>query len=110
MEKQLFVNTRIDQTRVIIFKLVKIIKTMNLLQQSLIYFVLIFSIRIIDGKTFLNCELAKALSKVMTTSNDRTYIPHWICLANAESQMNTSKVTDLPNRSRSYGIFQVKLK
>jgi hypothetical protein len=30
-----------------------------------------------------------------------------ICLAQAESQSNTSKTVDMPNKTTNYGIFQV---
>jgi lysozyme len=61
----------------------------------------------IDAKTFLSCELAKEFGK---NGMDRSLIPHWVCLVQAESQGNTSKVVQLPNQSANYGIFQINSK
>lgn len=60
-----------------------------------------------SGKVFTKCELAKELGK---NGISRTFYGHWICLANAESGLNTTKVTKLPNMSSSYGIFQINSK
>lgn len=59
----------------------------------------------VDAKVYLSCELAKEFSK---NEMERHLIPHWICLVQAESQGNTSKITDMPNLTTNYGIFQVK--
>lgn len=59
----------------------------------------------VDAKIYLSCELAKELSR---NDMERHLIPHWICLVQAESQGNTSKLVDMPNRTANYGIFQVK--
>lgn len=60
---------------------------------------------IVDSKTYLSCELAKEFSR---NDMERHLIPHWICLVQAESQGNTSKIVELPNLTANYGIFQVK--
>lgn len=67
--------------------------------------VIALSIATIDGKIFLSCELAKEFGK---SDMERHLIPHWICLVQAESQGNTSKIADMPNLTANYGIFQVK--
>jgi len=59
----------------------------------------------VDSKVYLSCELAKIFGK---SDMERHLIPHWICLVQAESQGNTSKTLDLPNKTANYGIFQVK--
>lgn len=76
----------------------------------LLMVVLILATFLIDGcsaKVFTKCELAKELGK---NGISRTFYGHWICLANAESGLNTTKVTKLPNMSASYGIFQINSK
>lgn len=60
---------------------------------------------LVDAKMYLSCELAKEFSK---NDMERHLIPHWICLVQAESQGNTSKIVDMPNLTTNYGIFQVK--
>lgn len=67
--------------------------------------VIALSIAKIDAKIFLSCELAKELAKY---DMEKHLIPHWICLVQAESQGNTSKIVDMPNLTANYGIFQVK--
>lgn len=59
----------------------------------------------VDARIYLSCELAKELSRY---DMERHLIPHWICLVQAESQGNTSKIVEMPNRSANFGIFQVK--
>jgi C-type lysozyme/alpha-lactalbumin family len=60
---------------------------------------------VVDAKVYLSCELAKEFSR---NEMERHLIPHWICLVQAESQGNTSKIVDMPNLTANYGIFQVK--
>lgn len=60
-----------------------------------------------DAKIFTKCDLAKELGK---NGISRTFFGNWICLANAESGMDTAKVTQLPNLTASYGIFQINSK
>ncbi|XP_055606508.1 lysozyme c-1-like [Uranotaenia lowii] len=61
-----------------------------------------------DAKIFTKCDLAKELGK---NGISRTFYGHWICLANAESGLDTSKVSPrFPNQSASYGIFQINSK
>lgn len=60
---------------------------------------------IVESKVYLSCELAKEFSR---NEMERHLIPHWICLVQAESQGNTSKIVDQPNLTTNYGIFQVK--
>lgn len=60
-----------------------------------------------EAKIFSKCDLAKELGK---NGISRTFYGNWICLANAESGMDTSKVTKLPNLTASYGIFQINSK
>lgn len=67
--------------------------------------VIALSIATLDAKIYLSCELAKELSR---GEMERHLIPHWICLVQAESQGNTSKLVDMPNLTANYGIFQVK--
>lgn len=59
----------------------------------------------VNAKVYLSCELAKEFGK---SDMERHLIPHWICLVQAESQGNTSKVVEMPNLTANYGIFQVK--
>ncbi|XP_055538288.1 lysozyme c-1-like [Wyeomyia smithii] len=61
----------------------------------------------VEAKIFNKCDLAKELGK---NGISRTFYGNWICLANAESGMNTAKVTKLPNLTASYGIFQINSK
>ncbi|XP_055621736.1 lysozyme c-1-like isoform X2 [Toxorhynchites rutilus septentrionalis] len=60
-----------------------------------------------EAKVFSKCDLAKELGK---NGISRTFYGHWICLANAESGMNTTKINKLPNLTSSYGIFQINSK
>lgn len=66
---------------------------------------LLIALSIAESKIYLSCELAKQFAK---NDMERTLIPHWICLVQAESQGNTSKIVELPNLTANYGIFQVK--
>lgn len=65
----------------------------------------LLSVNSVDGKVFLNCELAQQLSK---SHVEKHLVPHFICLAGAASQMNSAKSTPMPNKSMSYGLFQVR--
>lgn len=60
-----------------------------------------------EAKVYSKCDLAKELGK---NGISRTFYGNWICLANAESAMDTTKVTRLPNQTASYGIFQINSK
>lgn len=64
----------------------------------------LLSVNSVEGKVFLNCELAQQLSK---SHVEKHLVPHFICLAGAASQMNSAKTTPMPNKSMSYGLFQV---
>lgn len=59
---------------------------------------------LVEAKIYLSCELAKEFSR---NDMERHLIPHWICLVQAESQGNTSKIVEQPNLTTNYGIFQV---
>ncbi|XP_058053685.1 lysozyme c-1-like [Anopheles bellator] len=61
----------------------------------------------INAKVYSKCELAKQLT---LNGVSRTYQGHWICLAIAESGLNSTKVTQLPNLTANYGIFQINSK
>nr|XP_019560431.2 lysozyme c-1-like isoform X2 [Aedes albopictus] len=60
-----------------------------------------------EAKIFKKCDLAKELGK---SGISRTFHGNWICLANAESGLDTTKLTQLPNLTASYGIFQINSK
>ncbi|CRL08737.1 CLUMA_CG021392, isoform A [Clunio marinus] len=62
---------------------------------------------LVDSKMYLSCELAKEFAK---NDMERHLIPHWICLVQAESQGNTSKMVEMPNLTANYGIFQINSK
>lgn len=69
------------------------------------FFTVLSVTSLVDAKIYLSCELAKEFSR---NDMERHLIPHWICLVQAESQGNTSKIQDMPNLTTNYGIFQVK--
>lgn len=60
-----------------------------------------------EAKVFKKCDLAKELGK---NGISRTFHGNWICLANAESGLDTTKMTQMPNLTASYGIFQINSK
>ncbi|KAG5678845.1 hypothetical protein PVAND_008478 [Polypedilum vanderplanki] len=76
--------------------------------KSVVAFIFLISFNLASAKIFLNCEFAKELGK--NEAIERVYIPHWVCLAQGESQLNTSKLVNYPNQSSSYGIFQINSK
>uniref|UniRef100_A0A182NI12 lysozyme n=1 Tax=Anopheles dirus TaxID=7168 RepID=A0A182NI12_9DIPT len=61
----------------------------------------------IDAKIVTKCELVKQLT---ANGISRTYQGHWVCLAKAVSKMDSAKVSQLPNLSYNYGIFQINSK
>ncbi|CAO1321986.1 unnamed protein product [Diamesa tonsa] len=67
----------------------------------------LFSVLTVNAKVFLRCELAKTFSE---NGVPRTFISNWVCLSEAESNSNTSKVERYPNLSSSFGIFQINSK
>ncbi|PSN37595.1 Lysozyme c-1 [Blattella germanica] len=59
-----------------------------------------------EAKKFTPCEFANELKR-----NGLTDLGNWVCLAESESSLNTTKVGG-PNRNKSldYGIFQINNK
>uniref|UniRef100_A0A1A9ZC91 lysozyme n=1 Tax=Glossina pallidipes TaxID=7398 RepID=A0A1A9ZC91_GLOPL len=60
-----------------------------------------------QAKMFTRCQLAKEL---LRHDFPRSYLSNWVCLVENESGRSTSKVTQLPNQSVSYGLFQINSK
>uniref|UniRef100_G3MMW8 lysozyme n=1 Tax=Amblyomma maculatum TaxID=34609 RepID=G3MMW8_AMBMU len=56
------------------------------------------------AKIYGRCELASTLVRNGIPKN---LIPDWICLATAESSLNTKAINKNKNGSTDYGIFQI---
>lgn len=87
------------------FQLCALVFWINFAMRQITLLVIALSITLIESKIYLSCELAKEFSR---NDMERHLIPHWICLVQAESQGNTSKVVEQPNLTANYGIFQVR--
>lgn len=61
-----------------------------------------------ESKTFSECELAKLLYR--TYKYDKTKVNNFVCLARAESSLDTSKTNKNSNGSTDYGLFQINNK
>lgn len=57
-----------------------------------------------SAKVFTRCQLASALAR---NGIPRAQIPDWVCLANAESSLNSRATNRNKNGSTDYGIFQI---
>ncbi|KAJ6643827.1 Lysozyme c-1 [Pseudolycoriella hygida] len=68
-----------------------------------ISFGLLTLMQVTNGKIFSRCELKKALEK---NKVNRSFIAHWVCLAESESGRNSSKLTKKILYDM-YGIFQI---
>ncbi|XP_058124828.1 lysozyme c-1-like [Anopheles coustani] len=62
----------------------------------------------VRAKVFEKCPLARTFDREQISS--RSLISNWVCLIMAESGADTTKLTTLPNESKSYGIFQINSK
>ncbi|XP_062550871.1 lysozyme-like [Armigeres subalbatus] len=61
-----------------------------------------------ESKTFTQCELAKLLHR--TYNFDKAKVNNFVCLAQAESSLNTVKTHKNSNGSTDYGLFQINNK
>ncbi|XP_055532641.1 lysozyme-like [Wyeomyia smithii] len=59
----------------------------------------------VQAKQFTECELARLLHR--TYGFDRSKTNNFVCLAAAESSLNTSKTHKNRNGSTDYGLFQI---
>ncbi|KAH7947417.1 hypothetical protein HPB52_011812 [Rhipicephalus sanguineus] len=75
---------------------------MQFLGASLALFALL---SVANAKVYGRCELASILVR---NGIPRSKVPDWICLAQAESSLNSKAVNRNRNRSIDYGIFQDK--
>ncbi|XP_070394956.1 lysozyme c-1-like isoform X1 [Dermacentor albipictus] len=57
-----------------------------------------------SAKKYGRCELASILVR---NGIPRNQVPDWICLATAESSLNSKAVNRNRNHSTDYGIFQI---
>ncbi|XP_050315685.1 lysozyme-like [Anthonomus grandis grandis] len=59
-----------------------------------------------DGhaKVFTKCGLTKEL---LNNGFERSYVGNWVCLIEAESAKNTSKITEKAAGGKSLGLFQI---
>ncbi|CAH1714221.1 unnamed protein product [Chironomus riparius] len=80
---------------------------MRYIELSLLLGISLFNMPVTDAKIFTRCELAKEL---FNSGIPKTFISNWVCLIESESGADTSKVSELPNLSTSYGIFQINSK
>ncbi|XP_059609223.1 lysozyme c-1-like [Phlebotomus argentipes] len=60
-----------------------------------------------SAKIFTRCQLAKELAR---HKFPRSFISNWVCLIENESGRSTTKVTQHPNLTTSYGLFQINSK
>uniref|UniRef100_L7MBS7 lysozyme n=1 Tax=Rhipicephalus pulchellus TaxID=72859 RepID=L7MBS7_RHIPC len=74
---------------------------MQFLGASLALFALLI---VANAKVYGRCELASILVR---NGIPRIKVPDWICLAQAESSLNSKAVNRNRNRSIDYGIFQI---
>ena len=72
-----------------------------------LFLIIILSINTDEAKIFTKCPLAKELDK---SGINRSFIANWICLAQAESGLDSQKTTQIAVGSMSYGIFQINNK
>nr|XP_029734419.1 lysozyme-like [Aedes albopictus] len=61
-----------------------------------------------ESKTFSECELAKLLHR--TYGFDKNKVNNFVCLAQAESSLTTTKTHKNSNGSTDYGLFQINNK
>ncbi|EDW53074.1 lysozyme [Drosophila sechellia] len=60
---------------------------------------------VVSAKRFLRCELARKL--LDQHGFERSLLSNWICLLEHESDLDTGRITNNPNGSRNYGLFQI---
>lgn len=72
----------------------------------ILIFVLFITISVTSGKTYQRCELARELKYIHEAPDHQ--LATWVCIAEHESQYNTSAVGHLnADGSGDHGIFQV---
>uniref|UniRef100_U5ETW1 lysozyme n=1 Tax=Corethrella appendiculata TaxID=1370023 RepID=U5ETW1_9DIPT len=62
---------------------------------------------VVESKIYKKCDLAKTLER---NEISRTFVSTWVCIAQAESNFDTSKKQSFPNLSSSFGILQINSK
>ncbi|KAI8036839.1 lysozyme [Drosophila gunungcola] len=66
---------------------------------------LLLGLKQVESKKYQRCELTHVL--VEKYNFDKSFISNWICLVEHESELNTSKITNMENKSKNYGLFQI---